>query len=595
MSTPSFSNIDLWLFELAEGNLSKDQIEQLELFIMQHPELDIERDMWEVAKVDPTPVAFPNVEVLQKKRRGAGIYTSSAAVMASLFVGFFAYSYVTTGSMFSFFSDKESLHVASTEAQERDILARISELTDGFVSNGLAMESGRFGNAMPNDEMPPYTVSLIQNELESTLTVEDGETPSESANASTFTADLEEVNPTLRPVIASRLDQRLTNQPIVPITSNLWQNDALNGFELDRKENEGVFVQEPRTLDPYLKETKSSVRSSFAATKSGTSTSVKRSSFKTKLNRFARSIQRMMDNPVALKNSRDPHYHVPGMTSNDINFSAAGTLLATRVQTLSRAQWLGKENEQFKNQLSVDGYSYGMRGGWGIQLDHTMYRDGGIHIGQLALTYSPKISITNSVSFEPSVRFKMGDKHLVASQMNGIDMVEVERGNAINYYEDGQTPIGRNLWYKDLGAGALVNTKWFFVGARVDNIFRHTDNIYGYDIQHPRRAASGFVASAGTDWLNQRKTLGLSPYLVYQKNDQLSELWGGANVRWHWAIAGLAVNDKLDPAASIGVKSKTFSINYNIDYTTSAMTGERALSHQVSLRFVTKQNRFGQR
>ena len=49
MSNPSFSNIDLWLFELAEGNLTPAQIEQLEAFLMNNPELDVERDMWEMA------------------------------------------------------------------------------------------------------------------------------------------------------------------------------------------------------------------------------------------------------------------------------------------------------------------------------------------------------------------------------------------------------------------------------------------------------------------------------------------------------------------------------------------------------------------
>ena len=48
MSKPSFSNIDLWLFELAEGNLSPEQVKQLEMFLLQYPELDVERDVWEM-------------------------------------------------------------------------------------------------------------------------------------------------------------------------------------------------------------------------------------------------------------------------------------------------------------------------------------------------------------------------------------------------------------------------------------------------------------------------------------------------------------------------------------------------------------------
>ena len=64
MSNPSFSNIDLWLFELAEGNLSPAQIAQLESFLLQNPELDVDRDLWEMSSVSAVPVVYPNQEEL---------------------------------------------------------------------------------------------------------------------------------------------------------------------------------------------------------------------------------------------------------------------------------------------------------------------------------------------------------------------------------------------------------------------------------------------------------------------------------------------------------------------------------------------------
>ena len=69
MSNPSFSNIDLWLFELAEGNLTPEQVEQLELFLLQHPELDVERDMWQMARMEKEQHAYPETSSLQRKRR----------------------------------------------------------------------------------------------------------------------------------------------------------------------------------------------------------------------------------------------------------------------------------------------------------------------------------------------------------------------------------------------------------------------------------------------------------------------------------------------------------------------------------------------
>ncbi len=332
----------------------------------------------------------------------------------------------------------------------------------------------------------------------------------------------------------------------------------------------------------------------YTSRSAGGSTEMK-IAFKTKVDRALRSVQRMMDNPVALKNSRDPHYLTPGVLPQDVNFGAVGTLLTTRVQTLSRLQWYGQDNEQFMNQIAVDGYAYGMRGGFGIQLNHTMYKDGGIHVGDIALTYSPKFSLNHVISVEPSLRFKMGNKYLDHMKMNGVSGVETERGNVYDYYPDGTTPIGKSLWYKDMGAGLMVNTKWFFAGIQGDNLLHHRDNIYSNDLNNQRRAQTEIYGTIGTDWESRNEKMTLSAYSVYHKNGALQEGWLGLNYRWGWLNLGAAVSTNLEPAASVGVKFKRFAMHYNADYVNSSLLGSKSLSHQVTLRIQSKPSRVGQR
>lgn len=91
MSNPSFSNIDLWLFERAEGNLSPEQLAQLELFLLQHPELDMDSDVWEMAKVDKKAYSYPDMAALERKRR---------PVVAYGFIAFFLLFAGTTSYLF---------------------------------------------------------------------------------------------------------------------------------------------------------------------------------------------------------------------------------------------------------------------------------------------------------------------------------------------------------------------------------------------------------------------------------------------------------------------------------------------------------------
>jgi hypothetical protein len=65
---PTHENIDRWLFDYTEGNLSAQQKQQLDSFIMNHPDLELDLDAWELAKIDVTPMVFENKNSLYKKR-----------------------------------------------------------------------------------------------------------------------------------------------------------------------------------------------------------------------------------------------------------------------------------------------------------------------------------------------------------------------------------------------------------------------------------------------------------------------------------------------------------------------------------------------
>ena len=604
MSGPSFSNIDLWLFELAEGNLSSSQVEQLELFLLQNPDVDIDRDVWEMSKITPTQEIYPNQEELQRKRRPiAWFYLTSAASVALLFG-------TTFMSNDSFEGVGNDVQLAKNEQH-----AALVKLVKEEVAQIRAKEI-QFSNENNNASLEDATTSVNQSLMSNEQSVNDTNVDVNSSfDNSLQNSEESTVNNNTRANNSSRNHSisfaNFENDGTYIVESNSIKNGVENSpnktsnNDIISVSNKAMIAKGTQSnIEPNPAEEIEVLSKDDYALSSRTETKINHNSFgssgykksmKSKLFGFSRAVQRMMNNPIALKNYRDPSYHVPGMLPNDINFSSAGSMLRTRVQTLSRLQWMGQKNEQLMNQISVDGYSYGMRGGVGLQINHSMYNGGGIKVASAALTYSPKFSINKSISFEPSVRFKMGNKTLDASKMEGAKQVEMDRQSVEDYYPNGQAPIGSSLWYKDLGAGLMVNTEWFYIGAQVDNLFRHENNIFSNDISNPDRAAYHIIATVGTDWVNKKENMSFSPYMVYQKNDKLSEAWLGANFRYNWFVVGAGFSTLMDPAASIGLKFKRFSFTYNADYSLSKMTNTRSLSHQVTLKFVGKPSRFGRR
>jgi type IX secretion system PorP/SprF family membrane protein len=601
MSIPSFSNIDRWLFERMEGNLSTEQLAQLQAFLLKHPELDVDQDMWELAKVDAEELVFPNQQRLLK-REGIGWYAISdySAIALVILIGLFI--------QFSGLENVPLTQVIHPDSAQNT--ATLPTLHPSKFKQNIAAANSEIvvKTKKPANKRIENSPSLPSNGNFSPLKATISSNPSNNLTLN-LTRNFENTEKKQYPVDVQENFQEIENSGIesdVTVTEGsnlnslpLATNQNETAIKPDRVEDKLVITQNKTN---ELKETKSIQKedelTSIVQEATITSKSLKLNygyTMHNKMRKIGRSIQRMMDNPIALKNRKDTYYHIPGMQAMDVNFGSAGTMLATRVQSVSRAQWLGQENQQIINQLSIDGYSYGMRGGVGFQFNHNYYGKGGIENYHASLLYSPKFSIARNVLIEPSIRFKMGNKSVNSGQLQSGSIVEFDRMNSKLFYSPGEQPIGKSLWYKDLGLGLMVNTKWFYVGIQGDNLLEHYDNIYSNNLEDPRRAGKHFVATIGTDYESKKEKTTFSPYFVYQKQEKLEEGWLGMNFRYHWLMAGAAISTNLEPAASLGLNFDHFMLTYNADYTYSQVLNKHTLSHQLTIRFLTKPSRFGQR
>jgi hypothetical protein len=550
MSNPSFSNIDRWLFELVEGNLSPEQIAQLEAFLLRHPELDVDKDMWELAKIQKQEISYPQQDKFIR-RKPIGLYMMAG--MASIAV------FITIGLVNQFSSDftEGDLYTLTSEAREQNIRTVSNQKTSGDQVEKTKTERAE-GNALS-----AYTNTNPFAETFGTRGYQF--TGLSSGNINLGSEQFGQLN--------------------CGVSIELGQVQSIEQLSSNKSEkNETVLKTNPAELFESA-----SGRNWSTLQRPQTnrlSTSIVEDNFSSKLNRAMRLIGRMMDNPVALKNLKDPMLNLPGMLPVDVNNGLIGTLPGTRVQTLSRVQWLGQANEQFINQVAVDGYVYGIRGGLGVQVNHAYYGNGQLSNANMALTYSPKISVNRNILIEPSVRVKMGNKSINASKIDGTGQIEIDRNTVMPFYSNSSQPLGQQLWYRDLGLGLMVNTKWFFAGVQTDNVFRHYDNIYSGNYLDSRRAATHFIATIGTDYESKRESIGLSPYLIYHQRESLQEVWAGVNTRVQWFTMGASVSDKLDATASVGVKLNRMALSAGADYLTSSMLGSKQLSYQLHVRLI---------
>ncbi|MDG2464942.1 MAG: type IX secretion system membrane protein PorP/SprF [Crocinitomicaceae bacterium] len=616
MSNPSFENIDNWLFEYMEGNLSPTQVAQLEKFMLNNPDFEPDMDAWQLAKADASPVEFPGT--IGRKRKPVPFWLVSTLALTTVFVaGMFFGTFVnpadtktlqaesaaqtqeykialltsdinlnTIGQNEKLSSVFSSIEKSSRKSTTSILNSRRSEnivsLNVPVSNNSVVTESQKYKVNTVSERIYP---SENNKSIDAPITLPDNSTRIESieiAKSEKEVYSFEEIVPELENIVISQNKESNVNENEGALVKENVPENSVESKDLESNSNENEDKFSAESHD----------RTAQQMTRGDRISSNYNKSFSSKVKSSVRKIIRMTDNPIALTNSKDIYYHAPNMQTLNVNAATVGNLLKPRLQLTSRAQWTGHSNQQLLSELSYDTYVKSIRGGIGVQMSHGYYNLGSYNVGQLALTYSPKFTVNKNFSIEPAIRLKMGDKRLNAQNLVPGQVIEMERRNErIFYSATPENPI-KDLWYKDVALALSSNTKWFSAGFQMDNIGRHFNNVYNSN-ESNERSGLHYTASLGTDFVSSSKIFSFSPYVMCQKVENLSEIWGGSIFRYKKMTIGSGISSAGDYAGSIGVKTNHFMLTYNADMTLSNLIGIRLFSQQLTIRILMNNGRYG--
>jgi hypothetical protein len=542
---PTHENIDRWLFDYTEGNLSAEQEQQLELFLMNHPDLELDMDAWEMSKVDVAPMVFERKELLYKKRS----YKPALALLSLLIL-------FTTGISLLYSNQKQETQTTSINAQsgKKNTARTEQKIANTTIKRTESDQSVSSVNG-------PSLYTPVSTPYETTRNTTDHL----SLNASTEQSSLSRVeltNETTHPVAEDPSDYRLSNSQI-PISTMEFERINLHNLK-------GMIVGGYRT--DFKNEALSLNAELDAAV-------ISLGNIK-----LFKKIDQLLSKDIGLSNNQSYDYTMPGQSNLDLNFSSVGTTSQTRFQMISSIRSL-ENPAQFKlnNQLSLDAYSRNMRSGFGIQANYDDFSTGLIRNGTVALIFSPKIALSRKISLEPAVRFKMGTHTLNEQKMVNESSVEYYTGQVNQFQFDPNLAIGRTLWYRDLDAGLTIHTPLFFLSGQITNIFKHNENIFSNNGE-TMAASRNLNLITGTQYISRNEKLIFAPYAIYQHSNYQQQLFGGFTFKAGKAQLGLSYGNLNTGSVSFGYVGKNFALIGQSGFGTLASTKQRTYTHQLTLR-----------
>lgn len=524
-------DFDRWMFDYKEGNLSQSENNYFENYMSENPQLNSDVEAWNNSYIRKENVEYTGMASLQKESYFKTYMSWASIIIVLLVSSFGSYHYFKDSNVYN---------------------PRSSSITPAF-----------------HTKITPFKFSSLKNRTKNNTTLNNTKTPNTiqqnkyqvlNHNQTTSTTFVPEGSD----VLASK-NIRLTDTKLLTLEADKIKNVSTN----NNQNNSALYINNPaykESQNSQYKHKRKHKKSVLRTLKNG-----------------LRKIEKISGYPIGLTNLKDPEFIIPTANLFDINSGFVGGKGSVRFDSKYRTQWLGSQNNLQSASINFDTYAKSIRGGIGISLNSNNFNNGLLTDNKVNFIYAPKFAILSNLIFEPAVKLTLGLMTLDQTKINTDNTFEIERGHLLKTFHSNDLLTANNLWYKDYGLGFVLNSEIFYIGFNADNLAEHKQRIYG----EKTNAKINYTAILGMDFQSKNRNMILSPFLTYQNNSFINELWAGTNFKYHWFTIGGGYSTKNDFSAAIGIKTKHFKLSYQYDMTTSILSSQKQGSHSIGLRINT--------
>ncbi len=548
------NNIEEKLFDYFEGDLSANEAKELENFVKDNPEYQVDFDAWKQSVIPTVSMQYQYADDLLVKEKSSPKgwlrWASGGALLCLVGVA-------SVGLVTKYDGSQDVV----AELQKSQFVEVVTENVN--TTNSSAIVDAKLeitdNKILVKDEVAEdvFSVVNLNTANESKVKERSGGNVSEvlNKNITDQNSSIERV-----PVKAK--------SSTVKISSNVAKSD-LDALKSEEELNE--------LLDGF----------NIAALKEG--------AYEFMLPFAMRKDKTPYENPNQPKffvtNNKDPYlnYSLAQILEENASFAGNGGE-GIRVEYLYRTEWPSASSDNFSTQIiSADGFFKKLNAGIGAIINADRLGHGALNATALSLIYSQKI-IGKGISFEPSVKGTFNQRSIAWGRITTNDIKDPRNGvlyGSVPFIPEnlGETEVSNF----DLGLGMLVNAGKFYIGGQIDHVNQaeYTDPSFNQTIKMPTKIS----AMAGTDiYKSQGGKFSFSPSVNYINFGNYNALWMNTQFSFQgfFLAAGAATNEEF--MTSLGYKNNLVRLTYGLgfskprEFSGLATVNKYHESHQFSLR-----------
>lgn len=577
MSRITPDNLDKWLFNLNEGNLTSSEKRELDSFLAQNPEYSMDADSWESSSVSEPLVPVSYEAELHAIATGNSFFTyRKMAVAATLLL------LLGGSAFFIFFGSDDS------ENAEKNISSLFNNQNQNTIHDNTITQNNNTKDTNPNELISENRSNGIGFGQQSIVALNEKEDMIDSYQASTeFTSN-------------ENSDQNDSELKKNPKSRKQVSIDIKNEFNIKTEKtyeivNENIPSEKNSEKDMLTEDERFAIDSENKvklSLKENANIHVISENKNNIANKDKRRKDRYkLDPNPSFTNLRDPQLLLTNNHLIDQYSGFSGGMIASRFSLNYRNNWTGSRETNSQNvMMSYDKLIRKLKTGVGLTAYYNDYSSKMFTTMGAALTISPKFKLGRGTSLEPAVTFSYAQKNANMNRTNPGNFIEDRRGNVLELYRNGITPAATSVYIPDMKIGAVLQHKKFWAATSIDHLFTPKESLYSTE-SHLYKNGIEFKITAGTDYLHRPESGNVfSPQVTFYHHDGITEMWLGTQARFKQFSIGASLSQLQDYLATIGYQTHSFKIFYQYDMTRSYLMNEKIASHEIGMRFALNGN-----
>ena len=308
---------------------------------------------------------------------------------------------------------------------------------------------------------------------------------------------------------------------------------------------------------------------------------------KIKATKKSKFLNKFKNKELALTNTHDPIFMKTNSNPIENNLALVGGLEMTRIKANVSNRWRSSNNEQNKALVTADTYFKNINAGVGLTASTKDINRGLVNNTAFGVTYSQRMQLKENSSVNIGVKYDYTTIHKNSFNIDNSVPLEFEQNRLMPFSSTINQEI-KSISH-NFSTAVWYDGQFLYGGMSLDNVktLKKRNNNANEFVEYINPFK--FAIQLGTDYRRSvYSALIISPQVNYSYELNNSSFWLGSSLKYKRFVTGIGVSTLNAYKVNMGIQGSKVRLIYAFDVSESKAEGKFYGTHEISFRYLLR-------